>query len=116
MEKVALSSDKYFNVINLSQRELTLNELDVLSKGLSFCPVPYELDKLKLKLDLDAYFRRLRLSEFFEKTSDITTEHPSRNKFRQPPSWVPSVNRDKFLESYITVAKEEILHSNDLIA
>ena len=58
---------------------------------------------------LDVYVDR----SFFEKTSHITTEHSSQNKYRQPSSWVPSVNRDKFLESYISVVKEEILHSND---
>ena len=65
MDKINLRNDKYFNVINISQRSLSNNELDVLSKGLSFCPVPFEVNELKLKMDLDAYFRRLRLQKFF---------------------------------------------------
>ena len=64
-ENVVLRNDVFSNVINLSNRVLTEVELSVLSRGLSFRPVPSEIDGLKLKCDLDAFFRRLRLSEFF---------------------------------------------------
>ena len=110
MDKINLRNDKYFNVINISQRNLSNHELDVLSKGLSFCPVPYEVNELKLKMDLDAYFRRLRLQEFFCNSQDVSTGNFSSNQFRKPSAWTPPCNRDKFLESYITVVKEEVFN------
>ena len=64
MEEVTLRSDRFYNVINLSCRVLSEAELSVLSRGLSFCPVPFPIDKLKMYQDIEAFFRRLRLGEF----------------------------------------------------
>ena len=84
-------------MINLSSIELSDCELDVLSRGLSFCPVPGEVDDLQLKLDLDAFFRRLRLKEFFS-TADKVASLPSDSLFKNSSNWDPPKNRDKFLE------------------
>ena len=40
MENVALRSDEFSSVNNVSQRQLSDGELGFLSRGLSFCPVP----------------------------------------------------------------------------
>ena len=50
MENVALRSDEFSSVINLSHRQLSDSELSVLSRGLSFCPVPDYIDGQKLKI------------------------------------------------------------------
>ena len=57
------------------------------------------------------FFRRLRLSEFFNTEKNTSVSHPV-NSFRKPSKWVPSVNRDKYLESYISVVEEEILYAD----
>ena len=57
MENVILRSDEFSSVINLSQRRLSDTEVSVLSKGFSFCPVPRDIDGLKLKQDLNRIFR-----------------------------------------------------------
>ena len=50
---------------------LTLAENSLLSKGLSFCPIPEEIDIFALKKDIAEYVRRLRLKEFFYDDQDV---------------------------------------------
>ena len=112
MEEVTLRSDRFYNVINLSRRSLSEAELCVLSRGLSFCPVPFTIDKLKLYRDLEAFFRRLRLSEFYANNeAESVTHHDDPLRCRSV--WTPPVNRDKILDSYISVVRDEILSSDD---
>ena len=108
MENVPLRTDHFSIVIDLSSRELSDCELNVLSRGLSFCPVPGEVDDLQLKLNLDAFFHRLRLQEFFS-TLDKVASLPSDSLFKNSSNWDPPKNRDNFLESYISVVEEEVL-------
>ena len=49
------------NVINLSSRYLSKDELSLLSKGLKFVPTPKHLNKAKIKMGIEVYGRRLRL-------------------------------------------------------
>ena len=49
------------NVVNLSRRELSAEDISLLSKGLKFSPTPTDIDKAKLREDLEAFKRRLRL-------------------------------------------------------
>ena len=39
-------------MINLSNRELTIEEIKVLSRSLNFCPTPSSIDKIQLKKDI----------------------------------------------------------------
>ena len=57
------------------------------------------------------FFRRLRLSEFFN--TDTTTDVISSDiPFRKRFTWTPNINRDKFLKSYIPVVEDEILNDD----
>ena len=49
------------NVVNLSRRNLTGSEISLLSKGLNFVPTSKTVDKAKLKMELEALGRLLRL-------------------------------------------------------
>ena len=49
------------NVVNLSKRKLTKAEISLLSKGLKFVPTSNHINKAKLKMELEAYGRMLRL-------------------------------------------------------
>ena len=49
------------NVINLSRRNLTDSETCLPSKGLNFVPISNTIDKAKLKTELEALGRTLRL-------------------------------------------------------
>ena len=54
---------KFFspNAVNLSRRNLTSNEISLLSKGLKFVPTPRAFNKAPIKEELEAYGRKLRL-------------------------------------------------------
>ena len=54
-------------VINLSKRKLSPAETSLLSKGLSFCPTPRDIDIFALRKEISDYVRRLRLKEYFLK-------------------------------------------------
>ena len=58
--------------VNLSKYQPSQAEISVLSKGLNFCPTN-KLDQIQLCGDLETFFRRLRLKEFFH------TDAPSQN-------------------------------------
>ena len=49
------------SVINLSKRNLTENEISLLSRGLKFISTCNKVDVAKLKLELEQFCRMLRL-------------------------------------------------------
>ena len=49
------------NVVNLSRRNLTDSEISLLSNGLNFIPTSNTVDKAKLKTEVEAVGRILRL-------------------------------------------------------
>ena len=53
------------NVVNLSKGKLTKVEISLLSKGLKFVPTSNHINKAKLKMELEAYGRMLRLKWHF---------------------------------------------------
>ena len=54
------------NVVNLSKRKLSKSEISLLPKGLKFIPTGNTIDKAKLKTELEAFGRMLRLKWFFQ--------------------------------------------------
>lgn len=53
------------NVVNLSKEPLTTSQIQLLSKGLTFCPTSGKIDEFQLYQDLDNFARTLRLKEYF---------------------------------------------------
>ena len=54
------------NVINLSRRHLSKDEISLLSKGLKFVPTPKHINKAKKKKkEIEVYGRKLRLMWYF---------------------------------------------------
>ena len=58
-------SDGFQIVVNLSKRKLAPGETSLLSRGLSFCPTPRDINIFALRKDISDYVRRLRLKEYF---------------------------------------------------
>lgn len=74
-------------VINLSSRSLTEHEINLLKKGLKFCPTP-KSDKKELECDVLRFCRQLRLEEkYFSDNYDQSTENVPlvRNKSTYNP-------------------------------
>ena len=94
-------------VVNLSGIALEEAEINLLSKGLCFCPTPRHIRKEEILDDLEKYFRRLHLKEFFleeeeEEDSDANTLFPP------PSTWMPPKRRDAALETYITQTRSDV--------
>ena len=59
------------NVVNLSNRVLTSDEVQLLSRGLNFCPTPKNIDRFQLKKDLNEFGRHIKLKYYFYKAQKI---------------------------------------------
>ena len=111
-------------VINLSSFQLTPHMIDLLSKGLNFCPTPGEPERFQLRQDLDKFHVSLRRKLVFTKTADSAPsgnsilQTPEDNlspeeglpfdhfKFRNPSNWNPSAPFQ--LESFITLNESRL--------
>ena len=80
----------------------------MLSKGLNFSPTPSDLDRSKLKEDIESFKRRMRLKWFFRENDRCEDNEVITNKFKCKSSWSPSV-RDTVLESYLSALERELL-------
>ena len=103
------------SVVNLSNRPLTPIDIDILQRGMKFCPTPGEADMSELHDDLDKLHVRLKRYLHFNKLSppddsthiqDITlTPTPDlhepfkHQKFKLPSDWIPHpiVNLENFI-------------------
>ena len=73
------------NVVNLSKWKLTKAEISLLSKGLKFVPTSNHINKAKLKMELEAYGRMLRLKWHFRNDQ----KEFDRNKFKPKSTFNP---------------------------
>ena len=92
------------NVVNLSRRNLTGSEIYLLSKGLNFVPTSNTIDKAKLKTELEALGRVLRLKWHFrneENEFDL-------DQFK-PKSTVNLRNKDAAIEVYMSSLEEKLM-------
>ena len=98
------------NVVNLSRRQLSEAEIQLLSKGLKFSPTPTDIDRAKLKSDMEAYKRRMRLIWHFrnQQDKDGYDNCNTNYKFRPKSTWQPPRN-DPVLENYLSLLEKEVL-------
>ena len=96
--------------INLSGVALHNNEINLLSRGLSFCPTPGQVNKEAVLDDLEGYFRRLNLKEFFldEDDEEISDNAEVQTQFRPPSRWMSPEGRDASLETYIKKVRTDM--------
>ena len=111
-------------VINLSNFQLTPPMIELLSKGLNFCPTPGEPERLHLRQDLDKFHVSLRRKLIFSKIDDSAQldlniqstldEQLSSNEglpfdnyqFRNPSTWNPTAPFQ--LETFITLNESRL--------
>ena len=87
-------------IIKLSNLPLSRADVSLLSKGLSFCPTLCHLNKKEVVDDLERYFRRLHLGEFFVDIWEEEEENDTSTEFHSPSSWIPPKGRYASLEAY----------------
>jgi hypothetical protein len=102
-------------VLNVSRISLSEAEISPLSKGLNFCPTPWEIDDKAVREDAKAFFRRLRLKELFSwKDTNIdvpsqATETSELERLYKPKSTCePPPGKCGALESYIEAVQSNI--------
>ena len=92
------------NVVNLSKRNLTDSKISLLSKGLNFVPTSNTIDKAKLKRELEAPGRMLRLKwHFRNEEKDFDPE-----KFKPKSTFNPR-NKDAAIEIYMSSLEEKLM-------
>ena len=103
-------------VVNLSGVTLGEAEINLLSKELSFCPIPHHMEKEEIRDDVERFFRWLRLKESFQEKEE--EEETDMDTLLHPPSsWMPPKRRDAALEMYIKKTRTDVeSHLNDLQA
>ena len=93
------------NVVNLPKRKLTKAEVSLLSKGLKFVPTSNHINKAKLKMELEAYGRMLRLKWYFRNDK----KEFDRNKFTPKYTFNPR-NTDAAIEIYLSSLEEKLMN------
>ena len=93
------------NVVNLPKRKLTKAEIALLSKGLRFVPTGNHINKAKLKMELEAYGRMLRLKWHFRNDERAFDQ----NKFKPKSTFNPR-NKDAAIETYLSSLGEKLMH------
>eukprot|EP00795_Rhopilema_esculentum_P014500 gene14500-biopygen4278 len=91
------------NVVNLSKKELSEDDVSLLSKGLKFCPTPKEIDKAELRADLEEFKRRMRLKWHFKDNNKT-----EKQLFKNRSNWQPPKN-NLVLENYLSLVENEVL-------
>ena len=92
------------NVVNLSRQNLTGSEITLLSKGLNFVPTSNTIDKAKLKTELVALGRILRLKWHFKNEENEF----DLDQFKPKSSFNPR-NKDAAIEIYISSLEEKVM-------
>ena len=94
-----INRDQNDTVVNLSSKDLHPDEIRILSKGLSFCPIPNKINEEQLSADLDKFARSLRIKEYFlakERDFPVDGSSDSEDANEIP---LPRYKKRKFMES-----------------
>ena len=99
-------------VVNLSRVALTEAEINLLLKGFFFSLTPHYINKNELLDNLESYFRRLCIKEFFlEDIADAEEEQNDTPTLFCPPStWMPPKGKDPGLERYVRRIRKDVEH------
>ena len=96
-------------VTNLSKRDLTSDEISLLSKGLNFVPTTKQ-SITRTKAQLKEWERLVRLREFWHNREDADSDNINTedNTYKES-KWTPPKGRDPCLDLYIEEVAREIL-------
>lgn len=87
----------------MSNHNLTIDEITILSKNLKFCPTPQLYNTIEYECDTEKLCRCLRLTEYFH---GMETDIIESNSLIQCKSrFVPGEGRNQYLDSTISAIK-----------
>ena len=90
------------HIKNLSDTQLTAEQISLLSRGLKFIPTPVMKEnqiRRQLLSDFNQFARRMRLQYIYHDQN--TEQHP----FHVKSSWIPPIQRSVALETYLEEVK-----------
>lgn len=90
-------------VINISQKELSDDQIGILSKGLSFVPT-VGVNCFGLKVDLFKCFRQMKLRYFFSKSESGA----SRTPFRPKSNFCPNVSNHT-IHTFCRLVEQDVM-------
>lgn len=102
-------------IVHLSAIELTQSQINLLRRGLNFCPTPPSLRPEDLDADIDAFVRRINLKEYHAPDNIDEIEQDSSyhcsvleklNKRDCQAYYRPS--REPYLNSYVAKLRQDI--------
>ena len=82
-------------IVNCSSITLTPSQIELLKKGLKFCPVPKNTNLTELSADVRSLSRKMRLNEFFH-----DKDFQQQSIMKKPSSFTPFPERDEHLDRY----------------
>ena len=99
--------------INLSSQDLSDAETTLLAKGPSFCPIPKDINWLRVHEDLDKFERRIRLATYFYKKEEQPVEDQQGTNLPPVPSkskWIPPKSSYPEVELFLSEIRKDILN------
>lgn len=98
-------------VINLSNVQLTQDKVNLLSRGLKFCPIPTHIDWPEFKADISDFIRRLWLHEYFYENDNNNSSDDSHNPFRVKSTYTPHPGREASLDAFCNTIEQQLLNA-----
>ena len=96
-------------MVNLSDRVLTASEIQVLSKGLNFCPTPKENNRFELIRNLFEFSKRMKCRAYFGIKGEFECDGSDKlTHFREKSTWIPK-EVDPALELFLKTLEERVL-------
>ena len=103
--KLINTEENLKTVINLTSYQLSEQELDVLSRGLSFCPNPEKKDPHILITDILLFQRRCKLR--YVHLTSLGQVDEEYDVFHPPTGWTPKT-QNRGLDSHLHTVVSEI--------
>ena len=75
--------------MNLSNKQFTLPEYNLLNKNLNFCPSPGKYNKTTLQKDIDAFTRRIKLKAHFNNENEPNDGSRKDFYIKGNSTWTP---------------------------
>ena len=101
-QKMSRETIRKQHIKNLSDTQLTAEQINLLSRGLKFIPTPVMKEnqiRRQLLSDFNQFARRMRLQYIYHDQN--TEQHP----FHVKSSWIPPIQRSVALETYLEEVK-----------
>ena len=107
---------EYFGVVNISNYQIRFEELEILGKGIKFCPTPPLYDHGAVKENIDKFFRNANLFLFFSEEDHSQREvENSTDGFKHEELKIPSKfnpPKPNMLEHIQEILTDRILNHN----